>query len=82
VTRHTIGAYFRLFANDVLPDTVEHIVYMDTDVVVMTNLGDLWERIDRNATLLPMGQRSFLWICGIQCSKDPDNLEVGFGIQL
>lgn len=50
VTRHTIGAYFRLFSNEVLPQSVEHVVYMDTDVVVMANLGDLWRRIDRNAT--------------------------------
>jgi hypothetical protein len=50
VTRHTIGAYFRLFSNQVLPQSVEHVVYMDTDVVVMANLGDLWRRIDRNAT--------------------------------
>ena len=52
VTRHTIGAYFRLFANDVLPEYVHHVVYLDTDVVIMSNLGDLWGRFDRNATFV------------------------------
>lgn len=50
VTRHTIGAYFRLFSDKVLPKNVSHVVYMDTDVVVMSNLGDLHHRYNRSAT--------------------------------
>ena len=45
---HTIGAMFRLFAFEVLPPTVKHVIYMDTDTAVLSNLGDLWRH--RNAT--------------------------------
>lgn len=51
VTRHTIAAYFRLFLNDVLPDSVDHVLYMDTDVVILANLANLWNHIDKNVTL-------------------------------
>ena len=47
-TYHTIGAMFRLFAFDVLPPTVKHVVYMDTDTAVLSNLADLWRH--RNTT--------------------------------
>ena len=47
--RHTIGAYFRLYAHDVLPNNVKHALYMDTDVVIMANLDDLWEHVDQDA---------------------------------
>ena len=39
---HSFGAYFRLFAHKILPPEVKHALYMDTDVVVLTNLGELW----------------------------------------
>lgn len=40
--RHSIGAYFRLFAHNVLPESVTHALYMDSDVVIMANLQELW----------------------------------------
>ena len=39
---HTIGAYFRLFAHEVLLNNMKHLLYMDTDVLIMANLDDLW----------------------------------------
>lgn len=48
--QHTIGAYFRLFAHEVLPNNVNHVLYMDTDVVIMANLDDLWEHVDQDTT--------------------------------
>ena len=48
--RHTIAPYFRWFAYQVLPETVEHVLYMDTDAVIMANLAHLWRNIDRDAT--------------------------------
>lgn len=44
VLRHTIGAYLRLFADEVLPSDVDHVVYLDTDVVIMSNLATVWEQ--------------------------------------
>ncbi|KAL3918337.1 MAG: hypothetical protein SGILL_004287 [Bacillariaceae sp.] len=38
--RHTIGTWFRLFAGDVLPADVDNVLYLDTDVVAMANLGN------------------------------------------
>jgi hypothetical protein len=43
---HTIGCFFRLFANRVIPITVKHLVYMDTDVVIMANLEELWRQVE------------------------------------
>jgi hypothetical protein len=41
--RHTVGAYFRLFAGEVLPLTVETVVYLDTDTVVLSSLDGIWK---------------------------------------
>ena len=43
---HTIGCFFRLFANRVIPTTVKHLAYMDTDVVIMANLEELWRQVE------------------------------------
>jgi lipopolysaccharide biosynthesis glycosyltransferase len=39
---HSLGAYFRLMAFRVLPSSVEHVIYLDTDVIVMARLDALW----------------------------------------
>jgi len=43
--RHTAGAYFRLFANELLPSHVQHVLYMDSDVVIMAGLDRLWSQV-------------------------------------
>jgi hypothetical protein len=45
---HTIAAFYRLFAFSVLPETVEHVVYMDNDVAMIGNLEGIWAL--RNST--------------------------------
>ena len=40
--RITLGGYYRLFAHLVLP-SVTSVLYLDTDVVVLANLNQLWE---------------------------------------
>eukprot|EP00977_Amphora_coffeiformis_P019798 scaffold7467_cov187-Amphora_coffeaeformis.AAC.3 len=44
--RHSVGQYFRLFAHDILStqSDVDHVVYLDTDVVIMSNLNHLWRQ--------------------------------------
>jgi len=44
--RHTFGTYYRLFAHEVLPKSVRSALYMDTDVVIMSNINHLWRHID------------------------------------
>lgn len=56
IVRHTIASYFRLFVNDVLPDSVSHVLYMDTDVVIMANLANLWSHIDRSGVIYQWGR--------------------------
>ena len=47
---HTIGAYFRLFVDDVVDASkVPHVLYLDTDVVVMSPLDALWKLRDDKA---------------------------------
>ena len=46
ISVHTIGCFFRLFANRVIPTTVKHLAYMDTDVVIMANLEELWRQVE------------------------------------
>ena len=46
--RHTVGQYFRLFAHHIVQQqNVQHLLYLDTDVVIMSNLQHLWRQ--RNA---------------------------------
>ena len=40
--RVTLGGHYRLLAFKVLPPSVGPVIYMDTDVVILTNLDDLW----------------------------------------
>jgi hypothetical protein len=48
--RVTLGGYYRLLAYQVIPkhhnETFGPILYMDTDVVVLANLNDLWRNVD------------------------------------
>ena len=43
---HTIGTYYRLFADRVLPPEVGPILYLDTDVVILASLDDLWKHVN------------------------------------
>lgn len=45
---HTVGTYFRLFMNRVLPSDVKHVLYMDPDVIVTANLVNLWNNATRD----------------------------------
>ena len=49
---HTVGAYFRLFGHEVLPKSVKHVIYLDTDAVVTTNLAELWHSKDEDAAFM------------------------------
>ena len=45
--RHTMGAFYRLFVDRYVSKTAaKHILYMDTDVVVMANLDALWKLVE------------------------------------
>jgi lipopolysaccharide biosynthesis glycosyltransferase len=35
------GGFFRLFADEILPDTVESVVYFDNDIMIQANLNEL-----------------------------------------
>jgi Glycosyl transferase family 8 len=39
---HRLGTYVRLYAHKVLMPEVTHVLYMDTDIVLMANLQTLW----------------------------------------
>jgi hypothetical protein len=43
---HTIGTFFRLFANDIVPDDVKHALYMDTDAILMANIEEVWRHLN------------------------------------
>lgn len=54
VTSHHIThtAYFRLLAAELLPDWLDRVIYLDSDVLVRDDLGELWERpLDGNYCL-------------------------------
>jgi len=55
IRRHTIGSWFRLFADKVLPSSVGNVIYMDTDVAVMANIEDLWRSLDGEKYVMHMG---------------------------
>lgn len=42
-TKHlSLATYARLFMGDILPQNVEKILYLDCDIIVTDNLGELW----------------------------------------
>ena len=47
----SIATYYRLFMVDLLPLSVERIIYLDCDVIVRRDISDLWE-IDLNDKIL------------------------------
>ena len=49
IEHHTAGTYFRLWADKAISSELnaKHLVYLDTDVVIMSNLGILMHEVDR-----------------------------------
>jgi len=45
---HTVGSFFRLFAYEILHPSVQHVIYMDSDVLIMAHLDELWRHRDPN----------------------------------
>lgn len=43
---HTLGTFYRLIAHHFIPPSVDHLLYMDTDVVIMANLESLWQEVE------------------------------------
>ena len=41
--RYPVEIYFRLFASLYLPSSVDRVLYLDTDIVVINNLKELYE---------------------------------------
>ncbi len=39
----TVGAFYRLVLTEILPPDVEKVIYLDSDVIVNTNIARLWE---------------------------------------
>ena len=41
-SRYPLEIYYRLFASDLLPDTLDRILYLDVDIVVIQSLKELY----------------------------------------
>ena len=48
--RITIGGYFRMFADELLPRGLGNLIYLDNDVVIMANLQDFWRSFEATNT--------------------------------
>ena len=42
-SRFTVGALYRLFVPQVLPNTVNKIIYLDSDLIVNLDIKELWQ---------------------------------------
>ena len=49
--RVKLGGYYRLLAFKIIPPSVGPVIYMDTDVVFLTNLNSLWKLVDREKVI-------------------------------
>lgn len=59
--RHTIGAFFRLFVNEIVDENyVDQILYIDTDAVVTAQLDTLWVYANK--------KYMFIWGNDLRCS--------------
>ena len=75
--RHKIGAYFRLFADRVINDritgeVVDHMLYMDTDVIVMANLENLWTSHVPSQQYFKWGKKKCSGFLLLRISKIPN----------
>lgn len=41
--RYPVTVYYRLFAAHILPSTIERVIYLDCDMLVINSLKELWE---------------------------------------
>jgi len=49
---HTLGAFYRLFVDRYVSATAKHVLYIDTDVVIMVNLQKLWQLVESHPDAL------------------------------
>lgn len=49
--RVTLGGYYRLLAHKILPPNTGHVIYMDTDAVIISNLNKIWRLIDKTKVI-------------------------------
>ena len=49
---HTLGAFFRLWAHRIITMPLEHLLYIDTDVVIMANLEGLLRQVESRPNAL------------------------------
>ena len=58
---HTLGTWFRLMANEVIPNDVQHVLYMDTDVVLLANIQTLWNYVvaKKDVVHLPIPEEAY-----------------------
>eukprot|EP00546_Thalassionema_frauenfeldii_P005441 CAMPEP_0178924008 /NCGR_PEP_ID=MMETSP0786-20121207/17078_1 /TAXON_ID=186022 /ORGANISM="Thalassionema frauenfeldii, Strain CCMP 1798" /LENGTH=367 /DNA_ID=CAMNT_0020598651 /DNA_START=276 /DNA_END=1379 /DNA_ORIENTATION=- len=49
---HTIGVFFRLLVNRIVPFDQGQVLYMDTDVIIMSNLEALWQEAESSPQAL------------------------------
>lgn len=38
----SLAAYLRIFISDLLPQTVDKVLYLDCDLLIMDSIADLW----------------------------------------
>jgi Glycosyl transferase family 8 len=60
---HTIGTWFRLFANDVFEGNVDNVVYLDQDAIIMANIEDIWNHqlAGQSSSSTTRNQSLFYW---------------------
>ena len=56
--RHTVGAYYRLFCAHVLPKSVDTVLYLDTDAIVLSSLDDIWNHYLNDTKMFQWGGAS------------------------
>lgn len=41
--RYPMAAYYRLLLPEILPETIKKVIYLDSDLIVLSDVGDLWD---------------------------------------
>ena len=82
-SRFTIATFYRFFVSDVLPQEIEKVIYLDSDIVVNLDINELWqyELGDKVLAVIPnafnKGSRSNDLLCEEGIVKGNDYFNAG-----
>ncbi len=84
VKRYPYEIYYRIFASTMLPETVDRILYLDSDLIVHNNIDELYNmNFEGNLFIACTQIRSFLqWFNRVRLTVDKNHYYINTGVMM